>query len=784
MKRWRACIIVVVSWFIGVQGTYSATLWFRPVDGYDWSNPSNWLTGADLFVNRLPQSNDAVLLSSSRIQGDTPLTVAGGVTAVCQRLTVGELYNAGSHPMIRVEAGGTIHCASTSQSDTICIGDNGSGTLLLRGGTLTFGNTLSMHRNLQICKNVGATGVLRGWGTVNPAPNVTNVRMDNNGVVIADGEGLARDLDLHGIVSTTNTLAQSTETINGWYAINQGRLLFPRTWINGSATPDVTRCLGDATVKPYPEMVNSLSASFTGVNPSGAGIFFRGGVYATNHPAVPALPKGRCVGIWGLGLYANNTGWGISDLTTFSRVGLTFRYDATLVTSADILTLYRYANSAWIPVGIAAARSPYRITTSNSLTRLTSGSLNIGFFAAMASTNQGTIVKLNGPPPPDPNEKLVIDKALPAGNIRLERIEGDTVYLQNELRDTSGWWFYWAFRIQGAAGRTLTFRFTNGDAVCTRGPCVSLDQGKNWAYAAESFTTRTFTYAFPAGCDELWFAMGMVHTQRDWEAFLAKHAANTAFIETGTLCLSRKGRPVERARFGCINQVPTYRIWLSARHHAAEMMGSYVLEGILDAVLASTELGAWLRENVEFMVVPFVDKDGVEDGDQGKNRTPHDHNRDYDEFLYPECRAITNWITTHAQSDVDIVLDIHCPWIRGQYNEWVYQVYTKNSSNAAAQRRFGEILEARQRGAMNYKVTNDLPFGQSWNTDANYSAGRSFKMWVLDCVPGNRLSTTYEVPFATANSATVTREACREFGEGTAEALKAFLIETDNQAQP
>jgi len=380
--------------------------------------------------------------------------------------------------------------------------------------------------------------------------------------------------------------------------------------------------------------------------------------------------------------------------------------------------------------------------------------------------------------------ELVIDKNLPAGNIFVERVEGDTVYLRNELRDTAGWWFYWAFRVKGAVGRTLTFRFTNGEPVSTRGPCVSLDRGTNWVYAADSFTTSAFTYTFPPEDVEAWFAMGMSYTQRDWEAFLAKHAAHGAFFETGTLCLSREGRAVENARFGCINQPPAYRVWLSARHHAAEMMASYVLEGILDAVLADTELGTWMRGNVEFMVVPFVDKDGVEDGDQGKNRKPHDHNRDYDQFLYPETAAITNWIAAHAQNKLDVVLDIHCPWIRGKYNEWLYQVYTKDSANAAAQRRMGEILEAVQRGGMDYKVANDLPFGQSWNTAANYGAGRSFKMWVLDRVPANRVSTTYEVPFATANSATVTRASCREFGGDTAVAFRQFLLETDGVPKP
>ena len=40
-------------------------------------------------------------------------------------------------------------------------------------------------------------------------------------------------------------------------------------------------------------------------------------------------------------------------------------------------------------------------------------------------------------------------------------------------------------------------------------------------------------------------------------------------------------------------------------------------------------------------LVPFVDKDGVEEGDQGKNRAPRDHNRDYaGASMYPETGAL------------------------------------------------------------------------------------------------------------------------------------------------
>ena len=51
---------------------------------------------------------------------------------------------------------------------------------------------------------------------------------------------------------------------------------------------------------------------------------------------------------------------------------------------------------------------------------------------------------------------LRIDADLPAGNIIVNGIENDTVKLQQDLRDSKQW-FYWAFRVRGANGRTLQF---------------------------------------------------------------------------------------------------------------------------------------------------------------------------------------------------------------------------------------------------------------------------------------------------------------------------------------
>ncbi|MBQ6011409.1 MAG: hypothetical protein IJL17_22960, partial [Kiritimatiellae bacterium] len=47
----------------------------------------------------------------------------------------------------------------------------------------------------------------------------------------------------------------------------------------------------------------------------------------------------------------------------------------------------------------------------------------------------------------------------------------------------------------------------------------------------------------------------------------------------------------------------------------------------IDEVLSGSKEGEWIRDNADCVFVPFMDKDGVENGDQGKHRAPHDHNR-------------------------------------------------------------------------------------------------------------------------------------------------------------
>lgn len=70
---------------------------------------------------------------------------------------------------------------------------------------------------------------------------------------------------------------------------------------------------------------------------------------------------------------------------------------------------------------------------------------------------------------------MLISKDFPGGNIWVISMEGDVVRLENEIRDTTEDWFYWAFHVTGCAGKTVTFDFSPKPWIGYWGPAVSHD---------------------------------------------------------------------------------------------------------------------------------------------------------------------------------------------------------------------------------------------------------------------------------------------------------------------
>jgi len=375
----------------------------------------------------------------------------------------------------------------------------------------------------------------------------------------------------------------------------------------------------------------------------------------------------------------------------------------------------------------------------------------------------------------DGEASVTVDADFPGGNAVVEKIDGDQVQLHQDLRDTQGTWFWWHFRARGAAGRTLTFQFSKGDVIGVRGPAVSTDGGKTWAWLGkEAVKGASFRYAFAADAQEVRFCFAMPYFEANLREFLKPYAANPG-LKLLTLCKSRKGREVERLVVGRLEDQPDARVLITCRHHCCECMASYAVEGIIESALADSDDGKWFRGHVEMMIIPFADKDGVEDGDQGKNRRPRDHNRDYlGESIYPETAALRELVPAWSGGRLRAALDLHCPHIRGTHNEVIYIVGSESKAIWEQQERFGGILEAVQTGPLAYRAKDNLPFGKAWNTGGNYSGGKSSSRWAGE-LPGVALATSFEIPYANAAGGVVTAESARAFGRDLAKALRRYL---------
>lgn len=368
---------------------------------------------------------------------------------------------------------------------------------------------------------------------------------------------------------------------------------------------------------------------------------------------------------------------------------------------------------------------------------------------------------------------LQIDSDFPGGNIVLEKIEGDSVYLHHDLRDSRGPWFYWAFRVRHAAGRTLTFRFTRGAVLGLRGPAVSTDAGKTWSWLGAGARGDSFSYAFPADAGQARFSFGIPYHEANLQQFLKRHKDHPA-VRVETLCKTEKGRPVEAIFLGGLDGRADYRLLFTCRHHACEALASYCVEGFMTAALADNDDGRWLRAHVEALIVPFMDKDGVEEGDQGKNRKPHDHWLDYaGTSRYASVAALRQRATTWAGRRLDVALDFHCP---ARLDDRIYLAGSPTPKIAESTVRLCRILESSQRGPLVFRSEDNMPFGKGWNTPATYGQRKSFALWAEE-LPRVRIAATVEVPYASVRGAPVTADAARAIGASMARALRQFLEE-------
>lgn len=366
---------------------------------------------------------------------------------------------------------------------------------------------------------------------------------------------------------------------------------------------------------------------------------------------------------------------------------------------------------------------------------------------------------------------VTIRTDFPGGNAVVVKNAGAVVELAPDLRGGRDW-FYWCFEAIAVRPGEVVFTFppkvagfANG-AVGHQGPAVSTDGGKSWKWMGNDTAVvrgRSFSHTFSKSGEAVRFAVAIPYLQADWEAFVARHTGNP-HMETSVLTKSRKGRAVELVRVGRPGPGVT-AVLVTARHHACETIASFAMEGLIESAASDTPAGAAFRKKYVLYAVPFVDKDGVEDGDQGKWRKPHDHNRDYGDMpLYPEVKAIQE---LGEAKDVRAALDLHCPTLVMDDHQVMYfagaadvPAHNKDAVTQLARRIKGEMPKGAPAGPLVWLKMAD----QDRAAHFNGHFGRR---------PGILVSATLEIPYAPRGAA-MGPDSVRSYGAAILRAWNAM----------
>ena len=164
-----------------------------------------------------------------------------------------------------------------------------------------------------------------------------------------------------------------------------------------------------------------------------------------------------------------------------------------------------------------------------------------------------------------------------------------------------------------------------------------------------------------------------------------------------------------------------------------------------------------------------MDKDGVEEGLQGKSRIPHDHNRDYgDDPIYPEVRAL-------KALGEEKQFQFRIPDAPARlYRE---KIFFFGSEHPRIERNIEELCDligVYGPAWLNFNRDDLVKFGFGHNRP--YRDGISCARYFATR-PWARLSASNEISYDLANRQLLTVAKLREYGEGIANAMMHLTLQ-------
>lgn len=295
----------------------------------------------------------------------------------------------------------------------------GRGEIALRGGTICCG--VDMHgadykRNSMLVgvgRNDGGAidpdcfGRIIGWGDATNAEGVSRYRsihmLLGNGEIVADGEGVARALDLSQIYQVTNALVGVSGNTNGWRAVRKGVVKMPFSYLFGAGRDlSGAKCVGCDMNGARPDLVNSFKIELTRNGYTGTNCYAYAEFYAEDRDDVHLDElKGdvSILGVWRIGTFKDEKAIESAKVEHGLSAKLSFRYDQAKVQKAtSAIELYRYVESdgKWtLLTRLESSQIPadFVIESPTGLGN-TGETFNLGLFAVVENFHSPTVISV------------------------------------------------------------------------------------------------------------------------------------------------------------------------------------------------------------------------------------------------------------------------------------------------------------------------------------------------------------------------------------------------------
>ncbi|MEM9809849.1 MAG: M14-type cytosolic carboxypeptidase, partial [Pseudomonadota bacterium] len=258
---------------------------------------------------------------------------------------------------------------------------------------------------------------------------------------------------------------------------------------------------------------------------------------------------------------------------------------------------------------------------------------------------------------------ITITKDFECGNIRVVSASNHRdIRLEIEKDGKADFyqWFYFrvdmepgprTIRIENAAGASYPQGWVGYQA------CYSTDQ-KTWQRAPTRYEDGVLTIEHEVAKRTVYYAYFAPYTAEEGAAFLDRMEKDPKATRI-KLGQSLDGRPIDALQFGEGSELKR-TIWVIARQHPGEAMGSHFAEGFCETLVSADHSMAQelLRQAVVY-VVPMMNPDGVARGHLRTNAAGTDLNRSWAEPSMKESPEVALVLKKMEETGCDLFLDAH-----------------------------------------------------------------------------------------------------------------------------